>query len=410
MLKLAIQSRLPLIAATTTDALNLKSVISELTGFNITQHKTGMTIEAGKVYFKCVKPGSLYDWYAFYNEMAKHGSTLLVINPKRIEEPMYNAGEVPVPRKLLLRFIANTLKDKQLAETLIPALGGCTLKNAAEFIRLTVERDGEVTSHGLTETRRSSFQGANGLTYVSTSQPFYQPDQALQDWIETERDFFFNAPDPRLMPKGLLFDGLPGCGKSAGAKYIAEQWGIPLFRVDVGATKNKYVGQSEENMLSNLSRLDHEEPCVALFDEVEKIFTRHTSDNSGATATMLSQLLWWLAERKSKVLVVMTTNKAKILPPELYRDGRIDQTMFFGGIEKSQAPDFIRNVLSTFNINHVDETAIDWMLKQSHELEGERHSQAALTNAAIVAIKQGIVSFENAKELAAINCRSKIQV
>jgi len=172
MLKLAIQSRLPLIAATTTDTLNLPAVISELTGFNISPFKSNIKIEAGKIYYKIITPSSLYDWELLYNQMAKYGASLLVINPKRVVEPMYNAGEVPVPKKLLLRFVSKTLNNKQLAETLLPSLGGCTLKNAAEFIRLTVERDGEVSPHGLTETRRSSFQGANGLTYVSTSQPF----------------------------------------------------------------------------------------------------------------------------------------------------------------------------------------------------------------------------------------------
>jgi len=404
MLKLAIQSRLPLIAATTSDVLNLKNVISELTGFNIIPFKSSIKIETGHIYYKIIKPSSLYDWEALYNEMAKYGSSLLVINPRKIEEPMYHAGEVPVPRKLLLRFLSKLIGDKQLAETLLPALGGCTLKDAAEFVRLTVERDGAISVGGITKTRRASFQAANGLTYISTEQPFYAADQALQDWIETERDFFFNASDPRLMPRGLLFDGPAGTGKTCGAKYIAEQWGIPLFRVDVGATKNKYVGQSEENMLSNLSRLDCQEPCIALFDEVEKIFTQYTSDSSGTTATMLSQLLWWLAEHKSRVLVVMTTNKAKILPKELYRDGRIDQTMFFGGIEKTQAPDFIRHVLASFNISSIDEAAIDWMLKNTHELEDERYAQSALTNAAVIAIKQGIVSFETAQENTAILC------
>ena len=112
------------------------------------------------------------------------------------------------------------------------------------------------------------------------------------------------------MPRGLLIDGPPGVGKTAASKWLAEQFGVPLYRVDIGGTKNKYVGQSESNMLTNLSRLDHEEPCVALLDEVEKVFATSNSDSSGTTSTMLSQLLWWLAERRTRVLVIMTTNKA----------------------------------------------------------------------------------------------------
>ena len=43
-------------------------------------------------------------------------------------------------------------------------------------------------------------------------------------------------------------------------------------------------------------------------------------------------MLWWLAEHKSRVLTIMTTNNDKILPKELYREGRIDEVMTFLGV------------------------------------------------------------------------------
>ena len=52
----------------------------------------------------------------------------------------------------------------------------------------------------------------------------------------------------------------------------------------------------------------------------------------GTTTTMMSQLLWWLAEHKSRVLTIMTTNNSKVLPKELYREGRIDEVMWFSGL------------------------------------------------------------------------------
>jgi ATP-dependent 26S proteasome regulatory subunit len=48
------------------------------------------------------------------------------------------------------------------------------------------------------------------------------------------------------------------------------------------------------------------------------------------------------------VLVVMTTNNAKALPKELYREGRIDRTMWFGGLEWGKAIKFTKAVLKTF--------------------------------------------------------------
>ena len=102
-------------------------------------------------------------------------------------------------------------------------------------------------------------------------------------------------------------------------------------------------------MLANLARLDQAEPCVVLIDEIEKVFSTKGGDLDGATTTtMLSQLLWWLAEHKSRVLTVMTTNNAKALPPELYREGRIDEVMVFEGLTGADAAKFVKGVVSTF--------------------------------------------------------------
>ena len=43
-------------------------------------------------------------------------------------------------------------------------------------------------------------------------------------------------------------------------------------------------------MLQALAQLDNEQPCVALFDEIEKVFaSKHGEHDSGTTTTMLSQ-------------------------------------------------------------------------------------------------------------------------
>ena len=52
-----------------------------------------------------------------------------------------------------------------------------------------------------------------------------------------EKAFFLTGDDPRLRPRGLMFDGEPGTGKTSAAKWIAEQFGVPLYRQDVGGAK-----------------------------------------------------------------------------------------------------------------------------------------------------------------------------
>jgi hypothetical protein len=75
--------------------------------------------------------------------------------------------------------------------------------------------------------------------------------------------------------------------------------------------------------------------CVVLLDEVEKVFV--TDSDNGVAQRMMGQLLWWLSEHRSQVLTVMTTNDKAKIPPELFREGRVDQTLVIPPMTGSQA-------------------------------------------------------------------------
>jgi len=385
-LALAIASQLPIIAIRTRDTQNLGLVIHEISKRKPEKFNPPK-MENGKLYFWMANDGDVdkMPWGKTYNELASLESTLLVVNPQRVHAEMFDAGEVPVPKSLLLKFMTVVTDDEEQAKKLLSGLGGCTIKEAAELARLTMSRDHSLTVSGLMFTRKQFFRSASGLTLVDTQQPFYAPDPALKGWVEREKAWFLSGTDPRMIPRGLLFDGPPGTGKTAGAKWLAESLGVPLYRVDVGGTKNKYVGNSEANMLNNLARLDAEEPCVALFDEVEKIFGV-TDHGDATTSTMLSQILWWLAEHKSRVLTVMTTNNSKILPKELYREGRVDEAMVLSGLTThGQVAAFIDNLMATFQ--GVTEWNVKAIAKSVPPNSHGHYSQSAVTTACFRYIK-----------------------
>lgn len=349
-LKLAIEAQLPMVAVQTRDTLNFHTILLSLTGRHAVSFNGNSPIQPDTLYTYIWNPKSEPPLLQLYEKLVAMESTLVIINPTSIKEPMFDAGEAPVPKELLLEFMMEVVGDEGKAKELLRGLGGCTLKEAAELARLTMARDGSLTLAGVVDTRKSTFQGSNGLTHIDTHQSYYEPSEQLQSWIAKEKHFFLNSPDARLVPRGLLFDGPPGVGKTSGAKWLAAQLGVPLYRMDIGGAKGKYVGQSEGNLLSNLARIDQEEPCVVLLDEAEKIFGSGEHGDGGTTTTMLSQLLWWLAEHRSRVLTLMTTNNVKKLPKELWREGRIDQMMWFGGLEFAPAVKFFRNVVKTFDV------------------------------------------------------------
>ena len=125
-------------------------------------------------------------------------------------------------------------------------------------------------------------------------------------------------------PKGIFIVGMPGCGKSLCAKAVANTFGIPLLKLDMGSMMGKYVGQSEKNLRDALKLAEATAPCVLWMDEIEKAFSG-TGGHNDVLTRMFGYFLSWMQEKTSSVYVVATANSAENLPPELKRKGRFDE-------------------------------------------------------------------------------------
>lgn len=131
-------------------------------------------------------------------------------------------------------------------------------------------------------------------------------------------------------PRGALLVGVPGCGKSLTAKAIATAWGVPLLRLDLGALKSKFVGESEGNLRKAFKVIEAIGRCVVWLDEVEKALAGATdgSADGGVSSDALGSILSWMQERAGESFVIATANDVSKLPPELLRKGRFDELWF----------------------------------------------------------------------------------
>ncbi|MFT4127529.1 MAG: AAA family ATPase [Gordonia sp. (in: high G+C Gram-positive bacteria)] len=128
-------------------------------------------------------------------------------------------------------------------------------------------------------------------------------------------------------PRGVLLVGVPGCGKSLSAKFIAAQWRMPIYRLDMASILGMYVGVSESRFKEALEAADRVAPCILWVDEIEKALAGGGGDG-GTTRRLIGQFLYWLQESQSKVFLVATANDVSSLPPELLRKGRFDEIFF----------------------------------------------------------------------------------
>jgi hypothetical protein len=105
-----------------------------------------------------------------------------------------------------------------------------------------------------------------------------------------------------------LFSGPSGTGKTLGARVLAAVLGMEIYRVDVSAVMNKYIGETEKNLNQVLSRAE-ELDVVLLLDEGDSLLGKRSdvrSSNDRYANLQTNYLLQRLEAYQGIVLI--TTN------------------------------------------------------------------------------------------------------
>lgn len=157
--------------------------------------------------------------------------------------------------------------------------------------------------------------------------------EKLKEWLKkrigslSQRAEKYGLP----IPKGLFLVGIQGTGKSLIAKAIANEWNLPLLKLDVGKLFGGIIGESESRIRQMIQLAEAMSPCILWIDEIDKAFGGIDGrGDSGTTNRVLGTFITWLSEKKSPVFVVATANSVYSLPPEIIRKGRFDEIFFVG--------------------------------------------------------------------------------
>ncbi len=110
-----------------------------------------------------------------------------------------------------------------------------------------------------------------------------------------------------------LFCGDSGAGKTLAAHRLASALGAPLFRVDLSAVMNKYIGESEKNLgrlLDEAAALD----ALLLLDEADSLFGRRgeARDSGERYANMLTNFLLTRIERHPGIVLLTSNARGRI--------------------------------------------------------------------------------------------------
>ncbi len=125
----------------------------------------------------------------------------------------------------------------------------------------------------------------------------------------------FAGQGARGLGIATLFWGDSGTGKSLGAEVIANELGLALYRIDLSAVVNKYIGETEKN-LRRLFDAAEEAGALLLFDEADALFGKRSEvrDSHDRYANIEVSYLLQRMEAYSGLAILTTNHKAALDP------------------------------------------------------------------------------------------------
>ena len=153
---------------------------------------------------------------------------------------------------------------------------------------------------------------------------------SIVDWPTQYPDLF--AAGKVRPPRGILFSGPSGTGKTLMARALAGETGLNFISISGPILFSKWLGESEKALHQIFKKAKQSAPCILFFDEIDGLIsTRGYVSDGGTTQRMASQFFNELDNLSdlSQVIVLGATNREDLLDPTLMRAGRLDYVLQF---------------------------------------------------------------------------------
>ena len=249
--------------------------------------------------------------------------------------------------------------DAQLFENITRACQGLSLERIRRVLSKIIATYKTIDNNSiavLLSEKKQIISQTEVLEYVSVNESVINLGglDNLKDWLKKRKTAFsiqaFNYGLPT--PRGLLLIGIQGTGKSLTAKAIANEWQLPLLKLDVGKLFGGIVGESESRLRQMINVAETISPCILWIDEIDKAFSNTESKgDSGTSNRVLATFISWLSEKTKPVFVISTANNIDLLPLEIIRKGRFDEIFFLDLPQKEERKEIFKIHLKEFRPN-----------------------------------------------------------
>ena len=187
--------------------------------------------------------------------------------------------------------------------------------------------------------RAFSFAKSKAKVYLEEKPNVKLDDVAGMDEVKEEvKEIIDYLKDPQRFqklggraPKGVLFYGDPGVGKTLLAKAIAGEANVPFISISGSDFVEMFVGVGAARVRDLFETAKKHAPCLIFIDEIDAVGRARSGVGFGGghdeREQTLNQLLVELDgfDSNEGIIVIAATNRPDILDPALLRPGRFDR-------------------------------------------------------------------------------------
>ena len=214
-------------------------------------------------------------------------------------------------------------------------VGGGSAENTRAALSLALTANETLAGKGLRPKARNGQRTPYNVEALNTAPGTAEILSRVRTWRELHENGEFEAG---LL---LLFHGPSGSGKSALAKHLAKELGLPVLERRASDLLSKYVGDNER-AVAQAFRQAEAEGAVLIMDEVDSFLGDRRLARRTWEVSLVNELLAQLESFSG--LLVATTNRADHLDAAGYR--RFGERVQFGYLSAEGAETLYRLLLA----------------------------------------------------------------